>query len=486
MAVEIRNAGSTPQFGFNVSYQVNGGDIVTESVGPLIVNPGAIEQFTFDTPFDSKVFGTTFEVVAWTDLSTELNFINDTTSFEFSTVTPDALPLVADFENTTLPPGWISDGFITNFHNNVSYVMARNLYAGIQSFQMTTSNIGPINPGDSLTFDYRYTNWSAGTVATILGAGDWLQIQVSTDCGDSFTTVYTVNQSNHIESNVMANKLVDLDQFGDEVIKVRFIGSWSSGDYWLDIDNINIIGYPQSLAPEFQTNYESSAGASDGSIMANPTQGTGPYSYEWDTGDNTAVISDIPAGNYFVTITDANGCMQVTSVGLGICPESLDLDSEVIGVSEIDSTDGQVTILAGSGEGPYSYLWDTGDTTAVVTGLGIGEYVVTVTDNHNCSDIITVTVDVFVGIEDFDILSEISLIPNPTTGVSTLNVELSQAADVKVQLINVVGQMLFFEESQNSSSISYSLNLSDLPEGIYFVRIQVDDQLFIEKLVRAR
>ena len=110
----------------------------------------------------------------------------------------------------------------------------------------------------------------------------------------------------------------------------------------------------------------------------------------------------------------------------------------------------------------------------------------TVTDVHNCSDIITVTVDVMVGLDDLGILSEISLVPNPTAGVSTLNVELSQAADVKVHLINVVGQILFFEESQNSTSISYSLNLSDFPEGIYFVRIQVADQLFIEKLVRAR
>ena len=83
-------------------------------------------------------------------------------------------------------------------------------------------------------------------------------------------------------------------------------------------------------------------------------------------------------------------------------------------------------------------------------------------------------------------LSEISLVPNPTSGISTLNVELSKAANIQVQLINLVGQRLFFEESQNSSSISYPLDLSQFPEGIYFVRIQVDDQLFIEKLVRAK
>ncbi len=486
VVVEIRNAGSSTQTGFNVSYQVNGGTVVTEPAVAVILLPGEVEQFTFITPFDSKAFGETFEIVAWTDLASELNFINDTTSFSFNTITPDVLPLVEDFEDIVLPAGWASTGFITNQHFNVSYVNAVNLYAGNQNYQMTTSNIGPINFGDSLTFDYRYTDWSLGTVATILGAGDSLQVQVSTDCGDSFTTVYTVNQTNHTPIVGMTNKLVDLDQFGGEVIKIRFVGNWSSGDYWLDIDNINIIGCPQSLNAELQTNYESSVGASDGSITVNPTQGQGPYSYDWDTGDSTAVISDIPAGNYVVTITDANGCMEITTIGIGLCPDNLNLSAEVSPVSVEGQSDGMITILAGNGEGPFTYDWDTGDSTAIVSGLPVGDYIITVTDVHNCSDILTVTVDIMVGLEDLNLLSEISLVPNPTSGVSTLNVELTQAADIQVQLINVVGQRLFFEESQNSTSISYPLNLTAFPEGIYFVRIQIGDQLFIEKLVRAR
>ena len=82
----------------------------------------------------------------------------------------------------------------------------------------------------------------------------------------------------------MTNKLIDLDPFAGEVIKIRFFGTWGNGDYYLDIDNINIIGCPQSLNPEFETYYESEVGASDGQITANATQGQGPYTYIWDTG----------------------------------------------------------------------------------------------------------------------------------------------------------------------------------------------------------
>ena len=146
----------------------------------------------------------------------------------------------------------------------------------------------------------------------------------------------------------------------------------------------------------------------------------------------------------------------------------------------------KITILVENGEGPYTYEWGNGDSTAVISGLSTGEYIVTVTDIHNCSSITVALVDIGVGIEDLNILSDITLVPNPTSGISTLNVELSQAANVQIQLINVVGQRLFFEESQNTTSISYPLDLSNYPEGLYFVRIQVNDHLFIEKLVRAR
>ena len=485
--VEIRNAGSNGQTGFDVSYQVNGGDIVTENVGLFFVNPGLSDFYTFSTPFDSKQFGTDFEIVAWTDLDDELNFVNDTASFEFSTITPDALPLVEDFENVAIPAGWVTTaGFVTNLHNNVSYVYATNLYAGIQNVEITSTNIGPINPGDSLTFDYRYVDWSAGTNPTTLGAGDFLEIQISPDCGDSYTTVFTIDQNNHVPSAVMTNRLIDLDQFAGEVIKIRFVGQWGSGDYWLDIDNINIIGCPQSFGLEQETIYESSVGESDGSISVNPTQGQEPYTYEWDSGDDTPEISNLPAGNYTLTITDANGCMEVTTFGIGICPDNLDLSADVTGVSGPGAMDGEVTILANSGEGPYTYEWSNGDSTSVAGGLAFGEYDVTVTDVHGCSDIINVMVGIEVGIEDLNISTDISLIPNPTSGSSNLNIELSQAADVQVHLLNVVGQKLFFEESQNTSSLTIPLNLSNLPEGVYFVHIQIEDKIFIEKLVRAK
>lgn len=46
----------------------------------------------------------------------------------------------------------------------------------------------------------------------------------------------------------------------------------------------------------------------DGSAKANVTGGTMPYRYEWSTGETTPEIQNLKPGNYFVKVTDQNGC----------------------------------------------------------------------------------------------------------------------------------------------------------------------------------
>ena len=58
------------------------------------------------------------------------------------------------------------------------------------------------------------------------------------------------------------------------------------------------------------------SGNSNGSIAANPTGGTTPYSYNWSTGSTSASITNLAAGTYTVTITDQTGCIRVASVTL--------------------------------------------------------------------------------------------------------------------------------------------------------------------------
>lgn len=56
--------------------------------------------------------------------------------------------------------------------------------------------------------------------------------------------------------------------------------------------------------------------SSDGAVTTNILNGTSPYTYQWSTGDTTSNIINQPPGNYYLTITDANGCVTNSYVYL--------------------------------------------------------------------------------------------------------------------------------------------------------------------------
>ena len=133
-------------------------------------------------------------------------------------------------------------------------------------------------------------------------------------------------------------------------------------------------------------------GYSDGGATASATGGTGAYSYMWSNSATTASITGVVAGTYSVTITDANGCTDSSSVTITE-PASL-IASAVVdsNVSCNGGSDGGATASATGGTTAYSYSWSNGSTTASVTGLTAGTYSVTITDANGCTDSASVTI----------------------------------------------------------------------------------------------
>lgn len=414
VTVTLQNFGSNPQSLIIFRYSVNGVDAgVFQPLDGLytgILSTDSIVTLTFDTEYDFSEYGE-YEILAWTELSGDADIMNDTASFVVINKAPTALPMRVDFEDATLPEDWTSSGTINEAHNSGSTVIYENIYSGNREFDLNTSRIGPINPGDSLTFDYRYTDWSAGTNATILAEGDQLEIQISTDCGETYTTVETINMNNHIPSDTMTNWLVDLDAFAGELINVRFFVTWGAGDYWFDLDNINIIA----------------------------------------------------------------------------CPVNLNLIADVMDESEPGLGDGMASISLEGGEGPYDYSWSNGDTTAMATDLAGGVYMVTVSDANGCEDVITFDVGGLVNATALGVqITQMQLAPNPTNGYTQLSVELNQTASVQVQVMDMLGNLIFVSLKEPLNQAKYTLDLSDQAAGLYFVQIFADDQAQSIKLIKSQ
>ena len=147
--------------------------------------------------------------------------------------------------------------------------------------------------------------------------------------------------------------------------------------------------------------------------------------------------------------------------------------------------DGSATVIPGAGVDPYTYEWDTGDSTMTVNGLAAGSYMVTVSDRFGCSDVIEVTVDVVSAIEEVENITNIELYPNPTTGLATLKIDFIEAVDAQIQLVNLMGQVLFHRVDTNVESAQYELDLNNYPSGLYMVRVVMDNQIHTEKLIKS-
>ncbi len=313
--VTVNNVGLNDQSNITVSYQINNEPVVTEDLTGVTIPSGEAITYTFDTPFNSNIFSSEFVIRSWVNNPIDQNLTNDTTGFVFTTSDPTSLPLVADFNDNVLPDGWETDGFVGEDHNNGSPGIYRNLFITGSSFVTTTTNIGPINPGDSLTFDYRYTNWMEGTVGKELD-GDFLEVSISNDCGETYDVAFVVDENNHITSAEFATQTVDLDAFAGDVIRIRFRAVYGSGDYWIDLDNINIIGCPEDFDIVVNFDEPTSGSSDDGSLAVFPQAGAAPFSYLWNTGETTNILTNIESGEYSVTVTDANGCEQVLPISL--------------------------------------------------------------------------------------------------------------------------------------------------------------------------
>ncbi|GLB50763.1 T9SS type A sorting domain-containing protein [Neptunitalea lumnitzerae] len=133
-------------------------------------------------------------------------------------------------------------------------------------------------------------------------------------------------------------------------------------------------------------------GNNDGSATATANGGTAPYTYAWSNGATTATNTNLAAGTYNVTITDANGCTTSATV---IITEPTAITTSISGTmaSCNGGMDGSASVTANGGTAPYTYAWSNGDTAATATNLAAGTYSVDVTDANGCiaSETIVIT-----------------------------------------------------------------------------------------------
>ncbi|MCA1806818.1 MAG: gliding motility-associated C-terminal domain-containing protein, partial [Actinobacteria bacterium] len=131
--------------------------------------------------------------------------------------------------------------------------------------------------------------------------------------------------------------------------------------------------------------------APNGTITIDVVGGTAPYTYSWSNGETTADLDTAVAGSYELTVTDANGCTFVLQAEVESV-SNLEVSVSTTDVTCFGRNNGTATVLVNEGNGPYTYDWSNGETTASLQGLAAGSYELIVTDNYGCQETVTVEI----------------------------------------------------------------------------------------------
>ncbi|MBL6685065.1 MAG: gliding motility-associated C-terminal domain-containing protein, partial [Flavobacteriaceae bacterium] len=331
------------------------------------------------------------------------------------------------------------------------------------------------------------------------GLGPGTYTVVVTDINDcSITESYTITQSPPLTYNLDSTKNITCNGDNDGEINITVRGGTANysyewitsngsgiqqgeqdqsglgpGDYKLILrDGCNTFEYLYTITtPDvLEINLDEKVNilcydASTGAIGVTVSGGTLPYNYVWkdnfgnvydrNVGNvfNDGDLSNIPAGIYNLTVTDANGCITTFSTEL-TQPDDLIIDIQKTDLNCYNSNNGTITITPTGGVPPYSYSWSDFGNGNVRNGLSAGSYTVTITDSNGCEEVREIEID---NAELFDV--------NPTiTPVSCFG-----ANDGSIEM-NFEGGVdpISFTWSDDSTAGQNRYNLSP---GIYSVLI---------------
>ena len=257
---------------------------------------------------------------------------------------------------------------------------------------------------------------------------DTINLSAEPDPAVNFTSLIneTCNKNNGSlqtavsDGNLPINYLWNITGTGNTAT----IGNLSAGTYSVTItDNLGCTASNSAILVNFpgpeliiDSVGNEMCSASDGAIFLNVNGGSIPFSYTWNTAlsQNAPQLTGLPAGNYSVTITDANSCSaSATAVITNTPPPAATITG--IEADTCRKKTGAATIIASGGNPPYAYHWSADSTLQAnqITNLSEGTYFVAVSDIF-CTTSLPFTIPLIPGpTADFSIYPAVVTIDDP-------------------------------------------------------------------------
>jgi type IX secretion system substrate protein/carboxypeptidase-like protein/cleaved adhesin domain-containing protein len=125
------------------------------------------------------------------------------------------------------------------------------------------------------------------------------------------------------------------------------------------------------------------------------------------------------------------------------------------------------------------------DTELLTSGLaGLYRYAVeTIYEEGTSKVTFSNTLDFFVSTENVLNTHEINIYPNPTSGDIWIDFEFEDIEDVRIEVINALGQKIIALDKKAVLNVREQVNLSGQAPGVYFISIIVNDESYSEKII---
>jgi gliding motility-associated-like protein len=264
--------------------------------------------------------------------------------------------------------------------------------------------------GGTPGYTYLWNNGNTSSTINNLLAGNYtVTITDSRSCTSVQSASVLSQPSPIVVQNSLTNVLCNGDSTGAISISVnggtaplsflwsngettQNIANLTNGSYTVTVTDANgctgaksfFISQPTFLSLANFSIINSTCGQANGSVLVNPVGGVSPYSYLWNTGSIVNQITNVVAGNYTLTVTDANGCTRSRNFVIQNTNGPVLTLSNQTNVSCYAGANGALDILVTAGVSPYTYLWSNGAVTQDISNITAGDYTVTITDANGC------------------------------------------------------------------------------------------------------
>jgi gliding motility-associated-like protein len=259
------------------------------------------------------------------------------------------------------------------------------------------SGTGPgfANPTVNPTVSTKYTVTISGGGACTITDSIWVRLGTSLPIAKVVDSIKCAGQNNGaININMVAGTAPYTYTWNPaQGTNVDSLIGLSPGTYYVTVsDGQGCIGRdtttltaPTALSLRFDSANIKCYQVNIDSIRANVSGGRAPYTYAWTPASgNTNVLTNVPAGNYALLVTDAAGCTISGSSNI-TQPTQLSSGAGHTDLTAAGSNDGTLSVTTSGGTPGYTYSSVPAVTGLPnATGLDTGLYIITVCDANNC------------------------------------------------------------------------------------------------------